>query len=156
MKWNTLAHKVRTMWEPRGKTFKIPSWILIWDLKIENWDWRFQTTSNSSEYLKIEDWLCHSIPILWSELGRNIFESRDLRWLEKSKCKLYVPTHIHGLRCDFNTCNAPELNLNSAIHPKNAMLGLQMLDLDFVSGSMQRSTQIGLDLLCLLLFVSKA
>jgi hypothetical protein len=48
-------------------------------------------------------------------------------------------------KCDFNTCNAPELNLNSAIHPKNAMLGLQMLDLDFVSGSMQRSRQIGLE-----------
>jgi hypothetical protein len=62
MEWKTLAYKVRTMWEPRGKTFKIPSWILIWDLKIENWD--FQSTSNSLEYLKIEDWLIHSIPIL--------------------------------------------------------------------------------------------
>jgi hypothetical protein len=69
--------------------------------------------------------------VSWVKTNLNQETSDDWRSLNASY--MFQPTSM-VLRCDFNTCNAPELNLNLAIHPKNAMLGLQMLDLDFVSG----------------------
>jgi len=60
MKWKTLAHKVRSYVGAKRKDFQDPK--LNSRLGFENWD--FQSTSNSLEYLKIEDWLFHSIPIL--------------------------------------------------------------------------------------------
>jgi hypothetical protein len=62
-------------------------------------------------------------------------------WKSLNSSYKFQPT---SMVCGVTLTHAMRQNL-IWIHPKNAMLGLQMLDLDFVSGSMQRSRQIGLE-----------